>query len=172
MIKFFRKIRQNLLSEGKTGKYLKYALGEIILVVIGILIALQINILSEQKKIDTIENTYLTRLSQDLEDNFKSWEKIIQNEEKRYEGTKSFIKFGLNKNKDSVLSVFPYFNIIARWDDLTMNQVTFDEMKSSGKLDIISNDSIKWFYIRVHINVINYISNFIYKYKSNGEISK
>jgi hypothetical protein len=43
MIKFFRKIRQNLLSEGKTGKYLKYAIGEIILVVIGILIAVGIN---------------------------------------------------------------------------------------------------------------------------------
>ncbi len=43
MIKFFRKIRQNLLSEGKTGKYFKYAIGEIILVVIGILIALQVN---------------------------------------------------------------------------------------------------------------------------------
>ena len=43
MIKFFRKIRQNLLAEGKTGKYLKYAVGEIVLVVIGILIALQIN---------------------------------------------------------------------------------------------------------------------------------
>jgi len=43
MIKFFRKIRQNLLSEGKTGKYFKYAIGEIVLVVIGILIALQIN---------------------------------------------------------------------------------------------------------------------------------
>jgi hypothetical protein len=36
MLKFFRKIRQNLLSEGKTSKYLKYAIGEIILVVIGI----------------------------------------------------------------------------------------------------------------------------------------
>ena len=43
MIKFFRKIRQNLLSEGRTGKYFKYALGEILLVVLGILIALQIN---------------------------------------------------------------------------------------------------------------------------------
>lgn len=43
MIKFFRNIRQNLLAEGKIGKYLKYASGEIILVVIGILIALQIN---------------------------------------------------------------------------------------------------------------------------------
>ena len=43
MIKLFRNIRQNLLSEGKTSKYLKYAIGEIVLVVIGILIALQIN---------------------------------------------------------------------------------------------------------------------------------
>jgi len=42
MIKFFRKIRQDLLSKGKTGKYLKYAIGEIVLVVIGILIAVQI----------------------------------------------------------------------------------------------------------------------------------
>ena len=50
MIKFFRKIRQNLLSEGKTGKYLKYAFGEIVLVVIGILIALQINNWNEQRK--------------------------------------------------------------------------------------------------------------------------
>jgi len=43
MIKFFRKIRQNLLRENKTRKYYKYAIGEITLVVIGILIALQIN---------------------------------------------------------------------------------------------------------------------------------
>ena len=43
MIKFFRKIRQNLVMQNKTSKYFKYAIGEIILVVIGILIALQIN---------------------------------------------------------------------------------------------------------------------------------
>ena len=47
MIKFFRKIRQDLLSKGKTGKYLKYAFGEIVLVVIGILIALYINTIRE-----------------------------------------------------------------------------------------------------------------------------
>lgn len=49
MIKFFRKIRQNLITEGKTGKYLKYAVGEVVLVVIGILIALQINNWNEAK---------------------------------------------------------------------------------------------------------------------------
>jgi len=50
MIKFFRKIRQKTLTENKFGKYLTYAIGEIILVVIGILIALQINNWNEFKK--------------------------------------------------------------------------------------------------------------------------
>ena len=57
MIKFFRKIRQNLIIENKTSKYFKYAIGEIILVVIGILIALQINNWNENRnKTDEIES--------------------------------------------------------------------------------------------------------------------
>jgi hypothetical protein len=50
MIKFFRKVRQNLLFEGSTGRYFKYAIGEIVLVVLGILIALQINNWNENRK--------------------------------------------------------------------------------------------------------------------------
>ncbi|MEN2281330.1 DUF6090 family protein [Algoriphagus sp. SE2] len=50
MIKFFRKIRYNLMSENNTSKYVKYAIGEIVLVVIGILIALQINNWNESRK--------------------------------------------------------------------------------------------------------------------------
>ena len=50
MIKFFRKIRYDLMEKNKTGKYFKYAIGEIILVVIGILIALSINNWNEEKK--------------------------------------------------------------------------------------------------------------------------
>ncbi|MDP5082021.1 MAG: DUF6090 family protein [Winogradskyella sp.] len=70
MIKFFRKIRQSLLSEGKTTKYFKYALGEIILVVIGILIALQINNWNEnqksKKRLDDIYSTIEQNLITDL----------------------------------------------------------------------------------------------------------
>ena len=50
MIKFFRKIRQNMIKENKASKYLLYAIGEIVLVVKGILIALQINNWNEDKK--------------------------------------------------------------------------------------------------------------------------
>ena len=57
MIKFFRKIRYDLMEKNKTGKYFKYAIGEIVLVVIGILIALQINNASQQKtNRDHVEN--------------------------------------------------------------------------------------------------------------------
>jgi hypothetical protein len=66
MIKFFRKIRQNLLSAGKTGKYFLYAIGEIILVVIGILIALSINNWNESKKESKIRNNYYEQILQDL----------------------------------------------------------------------------------------------------------
>ena len=66
MIKFFRKIRYNLMSENKTGKYLKYAIGEIILVVIGILIALQINNWNESRKDRKEETKVLNALLEDF----------------------------------------------------------------------------------------------------------
>tara|TARA_R110001606_G_C15153040_1_gene626030 strand:+ start:9 stop:770 length:762 start_codon:yes stop_codon:yes gene_type:complete len=72
MIKFFRKIRQNLLSEGKTGKYLKYAIGEVILVVIGILIALQINNWNELQKLNEKEISVAKELYIELNENLTS----------------------------------------------------------------------------------------------------
>ena len=66
MIKFFRKIRQNLLSEGNTGKYFKYAIGEIILVVIGILIALSINNWNQNRLNKDLESLYYNRLLEDI----------------------------------------------------------------------------------------------------------
>ena len=125
------------------GKYFKYAIGEILLVVIGILIALQINNWNEQVKETKIEQTFLKRLQNDLNENILNWENQIDFQNRRNTGVKEFIRFGLLKNKDSFPIIFPHFNTVLRWDDMTFNQVTFNEMQSSGKLDIISNDSIK-----------------------------
>jgi len=72
MIKFFRNIRQNLLNEGKTAKYLKYAIGEIVLVVIGILIALQINNWNEERKDRRLEKEYIARLKGEMLKNLES----------------------------------------------------------------------------------------------------
>jgi hypothetical protein len=66
MIKFFRKIRYNLMATGKTTNYLKYAIGEIVLVVIGILIALSINTWNENRKNSHQEHKILLALKSDF----------------------------------------------------------------------------------------------------------
>ena len=66
MINFFRKIRQNLLSEGKTGKYLKYAIGEIVLVMIGILLALQVSNWNQDRKDRISERKLLDNIHRDF----------------------------------------------------------------------------------------------------------
>ncbi|NER10016.1 hypothetical protein SAMN06265375_101456 [Muriicola jejuensis] len=66
MLRFFRQLRQRLLTENRVSKYLLYAIGEIILVVIGILIALQINNWNEDKKLRTALNAALEEVREDL----------------------------------------------------------------------------------------------------------
>ena len=66
MIKFFRRIRYDLMNQNKTTKYFKYAIGEIILVVIGILIALQINNWNEGRKNKKMLGQYTNNLIEDL----------------------------------------------------------------------------------------------------------
>ena len=77
MIKFFRRIRQKLLSENKFSKYLLYALGEIVLVVIGILIALQINTWNEERKDKATGDLYLSDIKQDLENDLDQMEGLL-----------------------------------------------------------------------------------------------
>ena len=83
MIKFFRKIRQNLLSEGKTGKYLKYAIGEIVLVMIGILLALQVNEWNNEQNRKKVEGVIIEQLKSDLKESQVGLEEIKENLERR-----------------------------------------------------------------------------------------
>ena len=78
MIKFFRKIRQQLVTENKFSKYLLYAIGEIILVVIGILIALQLNNLNEINKVKDTEVIYLNALHDEFTNNLNEVERVMK----------------------------------------------------------------------------------------------
>lgn len=76
MIKFFRRIRKDLLASGKTNQYLKYAFGEIVLVVIGILIALQINNWNEERKETRILKEYLTKIKAHTQQDIRALDTI------------------------------------------------------------------------------------------------
>ncbi len=92
MITIFKKIRRRLLSENNTGKYLKYAVGEIMLVVIGILIALSINNwnevrkdrIEEQKVLKTLKSNFESNKTQ-LRDNINETEELVSDCDKNLE---------------------------------------------------------------------------------------
>lgn len=92
MIKFFRKIRRNFLLEGKTGKYLKYAMGEIILVVIGILIAVGITNWNKNRKIVILEKI-LNHLKVGMKLDLLDIEGNIESHGKSFESQKITIRW-------------------------------------------------------------------------------
>ncbi|PNQ73118.1 hypothetical protein C1T31_09005 [Hanstruepera neustonica] len=141
MIKFFRHIRQNLLSENKTGKYLKYAIGEIILVVIGILIALQINNWNEKEKLKVEEVKFLKNFKQSLMadmdfNNFRF---------DKYALTKESISFLINHIEQDLPyqdSLKYHFGRITQTWTPKINTEVFEALKSND-LNLISNDELR-----------------------------
>ncbi len=143
MIKFFRHIRKSLIEENNMGKYFKYAIGEILLVVIGILIALQINNWNEDRKQRIKEVHYLENIKTDLNLNI---EEIDQYIDKRTEQIAS-AQWILEHFEGRPLTDLNRFNRetinIYTWQKFFQSDNTFQELRNSGNLAIISNDSIK-----------------------------
>ena len=143
MFKFFRQIRQKLLNKGNTRKYLKYALGEIFLVVIGILMALQINNWNENRKERAVEINYLKNIKKDLIKELKNTNYFSTI---RYDKIKAS-SFLLNTTEPKTISeAITYINnyeTVFMWYAYVPNNNTFKELLSSGKLSLISNEKIK-----------------------------
>ena len=137
MIKFFRKIRQNLLMENKTGKYFKYAIGEIILVVIGILIALQINNWNENQKLEKTTEDYYTQLLDDLNNDIISTQSIIKefsNQQKEYNNyISSYDKKGLTPIK----AYEQVSKLALIYSPITFNTNTIESLQNSGDIGLI-----------------------------------
>ena len=146
MIKFFRKIRQNLLSEGKTGKYLKYAIGEIILVVFGILIALQINTWNEGRKDEIRASNYVNRISEDLDRSINrstSLAKLNKSILKSVTDTQKFLERGTELNAEEKEIVDFAFLWFPRTTYQLPNMLTYEEMKESGDLYLIKDIELR-----------------------------
>ena len=143
MIKFFRHIRQTLIMENKSGKYLKYAIGEIVLVVIGILIALQINNWNEVRKTKITEHTYLENIKTDLNLNLISLNTFIADRKKSIKASDSILEF-FNGTKPLDLDAFNRYGLdVMVWYPFEQHDNTYKELMNSGNLSIISNKDIK-----------------------------
>jgi Family of unknown function (DUF6090) len=143
MIKFFRTIRQQLVTQNKVSKYLVYAVGEIILVVIGILIALQINNNNEAHKIRNKELQYLKNLQSDLHLNIAEIDNYINTRTTQIESANKVLEYYEGKPLVD-LSDFNLHTVnIYTWQKFFQINNTFQELTNSGNLAIISNDKIK-----------------------------
>ncbi|MCJ7468319.1 MAG: DUF6090 family protein [Maribacter sp.] len=146
MIKFFRKIRQNLLTENKFSKYLLYAIGEIVLVFIGILIALQVNNSNNDKKERKIEQEYLLSLQSEFNINLKKINDCIFNSERR----ENFINELLPLFDQNVIDTISnkelskrVFNVLGSSVSYKPSTGVLTDIISSGNLNIILNKKLR-----------------------------
>lgn len=142
MIKFFRKIRYNLMETGKTTKYLKYAIGEIILVVIGILIALQINTWNTDKIKKSDERQILIELKKGLELDRDKMEFELASCKVAFEKMKHLQILLKNKDYSYNENLDTLFGQVYGIRKIFLNNAFYEDLKASS-LRIINNDDIR-----------------------------
>lgn len=144
MIKFFRKIRQRLLIDNRFSKYLLYAIGEIILVVIGILIALQVNNWNEERIEQARITEYARSLKQDLLGDIEMLTVSMTQAQNNFYNIDSLSQY---MRRTAVESLSNTDLFILTYDRLyrpyKWSRSTMEELKGSGSLRYISNDSLK-----------------------------
>jgi len=141
MFRFFRRIRQRLLSENKTVKYFGYALGEIVLVVIGILIALGIDNWNEERKNDVFEREILVQISENLKKDQQNLNTIISNARRAVECSEKIL--ALERGTPPPDSLKYWLGSIVQFDRFQPLTNAYEVLKSKG-LDLVSNKELRF----------------------------
>ncbi len=141
MIKFFRKIRQRLLSENRFSKYLLYAIGEILLVMIGILLALQVNNWNESKKAKKFEHKILSDIKTSLQGNYFTLNMAIDCNKNAISAGNIILKH-LKENLPYHDSLAVHFSDAISYCTPSLSNAGYQSLKSYG-LHIVTNDSIR-----------------------------
>jgi Family of unknown function (DUF6090) len=180
MFKFFRTIRLDLMENKNSGKYFKYAIGEIILVVIGILVAMSINNWNQQRLQNGKEQGALLNLKEDFEANSESFETIISSLEKSIKADLQVLNHTGNKPKPKTQEEFDkLLNFITQQNEFYPQNGFLDDLLNSGKLGIIRNQALRvklssWYPMTNKIKVrdlevdrkIDLMTNYIFKHGS------
>ena len=145
MIPFFRRIRMQLAHENKSAKYLRYAVGEILLVVIGILIALSIDNWNNKVQDKKLSILYYQELLLDIKSDIEQLNYRINYSERVTNSIYSLIEALQNNsyatvNQDTLQYAMNHYYRISGWQ---FNLNTYKELESSGNLRYIENSEIR-----------------------------
>lgn len=159
MLKLFRRIRRKLLDEGKMRKYLVYAIGEISLVVIGILIALQVNTWNDVRKEREEEYLALKSLHEEFVESRELFGVYQRHHKEIFDGMKYLLEILDAKGVNERLVDSIYINL----DKSAMSSGKFEPSRgiinsliNSGNINIISNEKLKSHLIKWNDQVINF----------------
>ena len=144
MINFFRRIRKKLADDNKPLKYMRYAIGEIVLVVIGILIALQVNNWNEHQKVIKAEKEILKNLNQEFQSNKRELQRQKSIVLKTFETNRLLMSFfGKEKIQLQVINLDSLIFYSLEFDQYNPSENTIQDLLQSGRSDLISNDRLK-----------------------------
>jgi len=145
MLRFFRQIRQRLLTDNKFSKYLLYAVGEILLVVIGILIALQVNNWNENRRDRSLEALYVERLLEDIEEEESYVKSFIEYNTRVSSFANKAIQYfenpsvALDNPEQSLIDLYQ----ASQFSDARTTTATYKELSSSGHLNLLQNYKLR-----------------------------
>ena len=164
MIKFFRKIRRKLLTENKFSRYLLYAIGEIVLVVIGILIALQLNASRQNHSNQNKLNKYLTLLLEDLENDKLRFLFCKNADSLRAEHLNQYIYSG-----KTILSNQTFKSAFDTETSVIHNS-TYNSIKTNNILELIKDVEIQKA-ISEYYSLADKVQKFEYSYINNQKVN-
>lgn len=153
MIKLFRKIRQGLLSENKFSKYLLYAMGEIVLVVIGILIALNLNNRNQEKQEQQALNGYLNSIAKNIDSDIDKALFINSKREKFIHRSSIQLDYYM---KSDIKLISENLLAVLELDYFNPNLSGFESLKNSGYLSKLQGSGIEEL-LYVYYNLVNEI---------------
>ena len=167
MKSLFRSIRMKLLGEGRVGRYLTYAIGEVLLIIVGILIALQINDWNQAREDAVQERQYLERLADDLRADITYFRESqeVHRERKRYiEDITSVLNNPEATDTELLEAMELWFRKATYYERFQVVNTTFEELSSTGNLDLIANQVLREKIVKLYhgynATVLNSSGNF------------
>lgn len=149
MLAFLRRFRKSVLGSGSFRKYLPYALGEIILVVVGILLALQVNNWNQDRINKTREKLFLEEVHSDFLQNKEELETNIRNYSRvEAQARKIIALFPIDVNTVHLDSLASYFQDIDFNGSFDVSRGSIAALQGSASFDIISNDELRSLLLR------------------------